>query len=85
MDKLSQGDKDSDREALIATREYTIREQPTQEELEEGEIIEEMSKEELLQYYIINRVRIAEELLAKERKTYNQVQQTPKELRYLAY
>ena len=85
MDELSQEDEDSDRRALIATREYTIYEQSAQEELEEGEIIKEMLKEELLQYYIINRVKIAEELLAKERKTYDQVQQTPKELYYLAY
>ena len=77
LDELSQKDKVSDREALIATRKYTRATatyiQLTQEEEEEGEIIEEMLEEELLQYLIINRVSIAEELLAKEQKTYNQV------------
>ena len=48
MDKLSQRGEDSDREALVATYKYAIYKQPAQEELEEGEIIEETSKEELL-------------------------------------
>ena len=73
VDKRSQGDENSDEEALIATREHTIRGQPTQEELEEGEIIKEILEEELLQYYIINRVIIVEELLVEEQRTYNQV------------
>ena len=44
-----------------------------------------MSEKELLQYYVINRLKTVEELLAKERKAYDQVRQVPKELRYLAY
>ena len=73
IDEFSQKGEISKGRALIATREYTIAiyKQSAREEEEEGEIIEEISKKELLQYYIVNRVTIAEELLAKERKTYN--------------
>ena len=69
----------------MATREHTICGQPTQEELEEGEIIEETSKEELLQYYVINGLKTAEKLLAEEREAYDEVRRMPEELCYLAY
>ena len=68
MDNTAEEDEVSDGEAPVATREHTLAicERPTQEELEEGEIIEEMSAEELLQHYIVNRVNTAERLLVEE-------------------